>query len=220
MDNNNLSYNTKREKLTIPEYGRNLQIMIEHLMEIEDRKKRTAAANFIVGVMAQMNPQVKESNDYLHKLWDHMYIISNYKLDVDGPFEPPVPEAQTSKPEHIGYQKNNIKQGHYGQYIVKVIKEIAKVEDEQKKKTLMISVANQMKRDYLNWNRDNVNDLLILNDLYSISKGQLVLPKDTKLIPTAEVLGKVVQQPQQLSQNKKNKKKKGKKKFGDRNGIV
>ena len=95
-----MEYNTEREKIVISEYGRNIQVMIRHLMDIEDRKQRTEAAYFIVNVMAQMNPQVKESNDYMHKLWDHLHIIANYELDVDGPYPKPTPEMQKQKPEH------------------------------------------------------------------------------------------------------------------------
>ena len=89
MEKEGLKYNTERENLIISEYGRNIQVMIKQLLNIEDRKERTKAAHLVVNIMAQMNPQVKESNDYLHKLWDHLYIISEYKLDVDGPFDPP-----------------------------------------------------------------------------------------------------------------------------------
>ena len=164
-----MEYNTNREKIVISEYGRNIQMMIRHLLEIEDRKQRTEAAYFIVSVMAQMNPQVKESNDYMHKLWDHLYIISEYKLDVDGPYEKPTPEMQKKKPEHVGYQKNNIRYGHYGQYIYDVVKKVKEMEDGPKKQAILVNIANHMKRDYLNWNRDTVNDLLILDDLYKIS---------------------------------------------------
>lgn len=201
-----MDYNTGREKIVISEYGRNIQVMIRHLMEIEDRKERTEAAYFVVSVMAQMNPQVKESNDYNHKLWDHLHIIANYELDVDGPFPKPTPEMQQQKPDHVGYQKNNIRFGHYGQYIYDVVKKVKEMEDGPKRQAILVNIANQMKRDYLNWNRDTVNDLLILDDLYKISDGEITLPMDTKLIPTNEILNKVPQQQQQ--QKKKNKQKK------------
>ena len=199
-----MEYNTGREKIVISEYGRNIQMMIRHLLEIEDRKQRTEAAYFIVSVMAQMNPQVKESNDYMHKLWDHLYIISDYQLDVDGPYEKPTPEMQKKKPEHVGYQKNNIRYGHYGQYIYDVVKKVKEMEDGPKKQAILINIANQMKRDYLNWNRDTVNDLLILDDLYKISGEEIVLPMDTKLTPTNEILNKP-----QVQQNQGQKKKNG-----------
>ena len=197
-----MEYNTEREKIVISEYGRNIQVMIRHLMDIEDRKQRTEAAYFIVNVMAQMNPQVKESNDYMHKLWDHLHIIAEYKLDVDGPYPVPTPEMQKKKPEHVGYQKNNIRYGHYGQYIYDVVKKVKEMEDGPKKQAILINIANQMKRDYLNWNRDTVNDLLILDDLYKISGEEITLPMETKLIPTNEILNKP--QNQQQNQKKKN----------------
>ena len=198
-----MEYNTEREKIVISEYGRNIQVMIRHLMEIEDRKQRTEAAYFIVNVMAQMNPQVKESNDYMHKLWDHLHIIANYELDIDGPYPKPTPEMQKQKPKHVGYQKNNIRYGHYGQYIYDVVKKVKEMEDGPKKQAILVNIANQMKRDYLNWNRDTVNDLLILDDLYKISGEEIVLPMETKLIPTNEILNKP-QNQQQQQQKKKN----------------
>ena len=203
-----MEYNTEREKIVISEYGRNIQVMIRHLMEIEDRKQRTEAAYFIVSVMAQMNPQVKESNDYMHKLWDHLHIIADYKLDVDSPYPVPTPEMQKKKPEHVGYQKNNIRYGHYGQYIYDVVKKVKEMEDGPKKQTILINIANQMKRDYLNWNRDTVNDLLILDDLYKISGEEITLPMDTKLIPTNEILNKQPQQNQNQKKKKNNNQKK------------
>ena len=203
-----MEYNTEREKIVISEYGRNIQVMIRHLMDIEDRKQRTEAAYFIVNVMAQMNPQVKESNDYMHKLWDHLHIIANYQLDVDGPYPVPTPEMQKKKPEHVGYQKNNILYGHYGQYIYDVVKKVKEMEDGPKKQAILINIANQMKRDYLNWNRDTVNDLLILDDLYKISGEEVVLPMDTKLTPTNEILNKPQNQQNQGQKKKNNAKKK------------
>lgn len=205
MNKEGLKYNTERDKLIISEYGRNIQVMINHLMEIEDRDKRTEAAHFVVSVMAQMNPQVKESNDYIHKLWDHLHIISDYKLDVDGPFEPPQQGIITVKPEHVGYQKHNIKHGHYGHYMGKMLKKIEEIEDDKKREVLLLALANQMKRDYLNWNRETVNDLLILDDLYKLSGERFTMPADTKLISTNEILNKpqVVQQPAKMKKAKK-----------------
>ena len=191
-----MEYNTEREQIVISEYGRNIQVMIRHLLNIEDRKKRTEAAHFIVSVMAQMNPQVKESNDYLHKRWDHLYIISEYKLDVDGPYDPPTPEMQKQKPDHVGYQKNNIRYGHYGQYLYDIVNEVKMMEDGPNKQSILVNIANQMKRDYLNWNRDTVNDIIILEDLRKISGGTLSLPADTKLIPTNEIVNKGMQAQQ------------------------
>lgn len=139
-----MDYNTGREQIVISEYGRNIQMMIRHLMDIENRRQRTEAAYFVVNVMAQMNPQVKESNDYNHKLWDHLHIIANYELDVDGPYPKPTPEMQKKRPDHIGYQKNSIRYGHYGQYIYDIVKKVKEMEDGPKKKAILVNIANQM----------------------------------------------------------------------------
>ncbi len=201
MDKQGLLYNTERGQITISEYGRNMQEMIRHLMEIEDRQKRTEAAHFIISVMAQMNPQVKQSDDYIHKLWDHLYIISDYQLDVDSPFPPPQPMSETTKPQHIGYQNNKIEYGHYGHYMAKMIEIASDVEDEEMRQALSHSIANQMKRNYAEWGGNVVSDQQIIADMKAMSKGRLVLDEETKL-NGAEAL------PKSGQQGKKKKKKK------------
>ena len=203
MDKQGLLYNTERGQIIISEYGRNMQEMIRHLMEIEDRQKRTEAAHFIISIMAQMNPQVKQSDDYLHKLWDHLYIISDYQLDVDSPFPPPQPFTEATKPQHVGYQNNTIEYGHYGHYMAKMIDLVAQVESEEMRQALSLSIANQMKRNYAEWGGNVVSDQQIIADLRTISHGRLVLDEETKLNGT-EALPKAVQQ----GQGKKKKKKK------------
>ncbi len=208
MDKIGLSYNTEKKKIIISEYGRNIQEMIQHLTEIPDRTKRTETAEFIVSVMEQMNPQVAESSDYKHKLWDHLHIISDFKLDVDGPFEAPLVEEQASKPRHVNYQNNNIRFGHYGQYVVKMIKAAADIEDENVRNAVALSVANQMKRDYVEWNRNIINDQVVIEDLRSISEGRLNLADDTRLITIGEIQGKGPTPPKpKMAQPKKKKKK-------------
>ena len=202
MDKQGLLYNTERGRIIISEYGRNMQEMIRHLMEIEDRQKRTEAANFIISIMAQMNPQVKQSDDYLHKLWDHLYIISDYQLDVDSPYPAPEPMAEASKPRHVGYQNNQIEYGHYGHYMAKMIEIAAAVEDDETRHALSLSIANQMKRNYTEWGGNVVSDQQIIADLKAMSKGRLVLEEETKL-NGAEAFQKPGQQ-----QGKKKKKKK------------
>ena len=208
MDKQGLLYNTERDSIIISEYGRNMQEMIRHLMAIEDRQKRTEAARFIVSVMAQMNPQLKESGDYIHKLWDHLFIISNYQLDVDSPFEPPQPLNASSKPHHIDYQNNKIQYGHYGNYMVKMIELATSIEDEETRKALTYSIANQMKRNYLEWNGNVVNDQQIIEDLKVMSKGKLILPEDVKLNGTNEILSKPVLAQKGATGTGKKKKKK------------
>ncbi|MBQ3710579.1 MAG: DUF4290 domain-containing protein [Bacteroidales bacterium] len=203
MDKQGLLYNTERGQIIISEYGRNMQEMIRHLMEIEDRQKRTEAANFIISIMAQMNPQVKQSDDYIHKLWDHLYIISDYQLDVDSPFPAPEPMSEATRPQHVGYQNNKIEYGHYGHYMAKMIELAAQVEDEEMRHALSLSIANQMKRNYVEWGGNVVSDQQIIADLKAISKGRLVLDEETKLNGA-----EAIQKPGQQGQGKKKKKKK------------
>ena len=206
MDKIGLTYNTEKEKIVISEYGRNIQEMIKKLPEIEDRKVRTEAAKHIVGIMAQMTPQTKDSPDFQHKLWDLLYIISDFKLDVDSPFEPPVIEAQ-KKPHHIDYQEHHIKYGHYGHYLVTMIEAASTEENEEIRQALAYSLAAQMKRNYMEWNKSVVNDQVILDDLKTISGGRLVINDDSKLNSNGDILGKVQPKPQQQQQGKKKKKK-------------
>ena len=209
MNKAGLTYNTEKEQIVISEYGRCVQEMIKKLPEIEDREQRTEAAKYIISVMVQMNPSIKQSSDYEHKLWDHLYMISGYNLDLDSPFAPPVPLEKQSKPQHIGYQNNNIKYGHYGQYLIKMIEAASQEENDEVREALAYSLAGQMKRNYLEWNKSVVNDQVILDDLKNISGGRLVISDESKLNGNAE-LGKVqpqAKQPQQQQQGKKKKKK-------------
>ena len=213
MNKAGLTYNTEKEQIVISEYGRCIQEMIKKLSEIEDRRQRTDAARYIISVMVQMNPSIKQSSDYEHKLWDHLHIISGYTLDVDSPYAPPRPEMQQKKPLHIGYQNNRIKYGHYGQYLIKMIEAASKEENDEIREMLAYSLAGQMKRCYLEWNKNVVNDQLIIDDLKRISNGRLVIQDATKLNANGPTpMGKVPQQqprqPQQLLQQGKKKKKK------------
>ena len=208
MDKPGLTYNTEKEQIVISEYGRCVQEMIKKLPEIEDRKQRTEAAKYIISVMVQMNPSIKQSSDYEHKLWDHLYMISGYNLDVDSPYAPPTPLAQQKKPQRIGYQNNTIKYGHYGQYLIKMIEAAAAEPDDEVREALAYSLAAQMKRNYLEWNKSVVNDQVIIDDLKNLSGGRLVIADESKLNGGGEQPGKGQQQPKQQQQQGKKKKKK------------
>ena len=208
MDRTGLTYNTEKEQIVLSEYGRCIQEMVKKLPEIEDREQRTEAARYIISVMVQMNPSIKQSSDYEHKLWDHLYMISGYDLDVDSPFAPPTPVAQQSRPQHIGYQNNEIKYGHYGQYLIKMIEAAAAEPDDEVREALAYSLAAQMKRNYLEWNKSVVNDQVIIDDLRTISGGRLVITDESRLNAPSETQGKGQPQPkQQQPQGKKKKKK-------------
>ena len=208
MNKSGLTYNTEKEQIVISEYGRCIQEMIKKLPEIENREQRTEAAKYIISVMVQMNPSIKQSSDYEHKLWDHLFMISGYNLDVDSPYDPPIPVEQQSRPQHIGYQNNNIKYGHYGQYLIKMIEAASKEENDEMREALAYSLAGQMKRNYLEWNKSVVNDQVIIDDLKNISNGRLVISEESKLNNNGDMLGKAQQQGKQQQQQQGKKKKK------------
>jgi hypothetical protein len=183
-----MEYNTTRENMFIPEYGRNIQRMIQYICTIEDREKRNQAAKFIVNVMGQMHPTVKESGDYKHKLWDHLFIIADFKLDVDAPFPPPPPLSLSTKPEHLSYHDMEIEFKHYGKNIALMIENATEYEDGPEKDALVMAIANHMKKSYLNWNRESVNDELIEKHLMLLSKDKLKLHQDFRFTHTNDIL--------------------------------
>lgn len=185
-----MEYNTTREQMVIPEYGRNIQKMIQYICTIEDREKRTRAAKFIVSVMAQMHPGVKESGDYKHKLWDHMVIIADFKLDVDAPYPPPPPLSLSAKPEHLTYHDKEIEFKHYGKNIAQMLEKAIEYPDGPEKDALVHAIANHMKKSYLNWNRESVSDDLIESHLATLSKGKLKLHEDFRFTNTNEILAR------------------------------
>jgi len=199
-----MEYNTARNKMTIPEYGRNIQKMVHHVAEIEDRKERTAAAHHVVEIMANMHPQIREVSDYNHKLWDHLYFISDFKLDVDSPFSPPEKTAIMSRTKKLEYSEDHIRFKHYGKHLEKMIKYAAELEEGPEKKEITLMIANQMKRSYLNWNRDSVSDRMILNQLDELSGGKLKLEEDVSLVAASEVLAGNRNKKKKNTQNKSN----------------
>lgn len=176
-----MEYNSSRNHLIIPEYGRNVQKLIEHCVELEDRDERTKLANAIISVMAILNPQLKDITDYKQKLWDHLYIISDFKLDVDSPY--PMPNAQSihKKPKQVAYPNSKIRYKHYGKTMELVIDEITKMENGPDKIFMISAVANFMKQSYVNWNRDSVTDETIFEQLQELAKGKIEIPENLKL---------------------------------------
>jgi hypothetical protein len=185
-----MEYNTTRKQMIIPEYGRNVQEMIEFTCTIEDREKRTKTAKFIINVMAQMNPQVRDSVDYKHKLWDHLYIISDFKMDVDSPYPPPSPLTLSTKPERLSYHDKDIEFRHYGKNIALIIEKAIEYEEGPEKDALVKTIAIHLKKSYLNWNRDSVADELIEDHLRILSHGKLKLKEDVRLTTTSDLLAR------------------------------
>jgi hypothetical protein len=183
-----MEYNSQRSKMNISEYGRNIQKMIEQIMEIEDREQRNHQARAIINVMGQLNPHLRDVNDFKHKLWDHLFIMSDFKLDVDSPY--PIPSAQSlaRKPERLGYASNHIKFKHYGRHIEKIIEKACDLEDGAEKTALIKLIANHLKKSYLTWNRDAVTDEEIASHLQALSKGKLQLDENIKLSQPSEAV--------------------------------
>ncbi len=185
-----MEYNTARGHLIIPEYGRNIQKMVDFAITIEDREKRTNTAKSIIISMGLMNPSIKESIDFNKVLWDHLYIISDFKLDVDGPYPTPSKEKLTHKPGKIEYSDKRIKLRHYGKHIINIIAEAIEYDEGEEKQALVLAIANQMKRSYLKWNRESVNDLTIAKHLSELSNGKLIIPEEAKLIAISDVISR------------------------------
>jgi hypothetical protein len=185
-----MEYNTTRGKLIIGEYGRNIQKMVQHIIDEEDREKRTKMAKAMIQVMGQMNPTIRESGDYKHALWDHLHIIADFKLDVDAPYQPPSREVLEAKPEKIAYSENNIRYKVYGSNIVRVIEEAIKFEEGPEKDALVHAIANHLKKQYLAWNRESVDDTQIFEHLKVLSKGKLELKEELSLNTTNEILAR------------------------------
>jgi hypothetical protein len=173
-----MEYNSSRPHLIIPEYGRNVQKMINYALTVEDRDERSSISRSIVAVMGYLNPHLRDVTDFKHKLWDHLFFISNFKLDVDSPY--PIPSAETMyrKPDRIPYPSNKIRFKHYGKTVEVMIEKAMQMEEGEMKEAFVCTVANFMKMAYVNWNRDSVSDELILEQLKTLSGGALTL-KDT-----------------------------------------
>ena len=170
-----LEYNSERSKLIIPEYGRHLQKMVEHAVAIEDDKERNKVVKSIIAVMGNMNPHLRDVPDFQHKLWDQLFIISDFKLDVDSPFPKPSRELLEERPEPMGYPQNFPKYRFYGNNIKKMIDEAVEMEEGDLREALSYAIANHMKKSYLNWNRETVEDEIIFEHLRELSGGKINL---------------------------------------------
>lgn len=185
-----MEYNTQRNKLTIPEYGRNIQKMINYCIEIPDRTKRNRTAEFIVNVMAQMNPKVKESADYRQKMWDHLHLIADFKLDVDSPYPLPPRDVLYTKPRRVKIDDRDFKFRHYGKNIELIIEKACEYPEGEEKEALIKMIANHLKKSYINWNKGAVDDEDIFKHLAILSNNRLKIGDDFKLHQTSEIIAR------------------------------
>ena len=176
-----LDYNTEREKLAMPEYGRNVLKMVEDVKRIEDRAKRSEQARAVVRVMEILNPQVHSADNWEQKLWDHLYIMAGYDLDVDSPYPMPSPEQRKSRPEIIPLKKKPIKATHYGRNIESIIDLIASEPEGEMKTAMIRSLAMYMRQQYLIWNKDSVADTTIFSDIEKHSDYRIKVPEGLTL---------------------------------------
>jgi len=176
--------------MILPEYGRNIQNMVKHACAIEDREERNKIAKAIVSVMGQLNPHLRDADDFKHKLWDHLHIISNFSIDVDSEFPIPSKESLQQKPERMAYSKDKMKYRHYGRTIENLIVKGIAIEDEKEREAIAGDIANMMKRDFINWNKDSVSDEVIINQLNIMSEGRLTIKEGLELVPVSEILVK------------------------------
>lgn len=194
-------YNTSREKMAIPEYGRNIHNMINHIGTLEDREERNKAARTIISIMGNMNPHLRDINDFKHKLWDHLAIMSNFSLDIDYPYEPPEPSTFTEKPKPVPYHTYPIRYKHYGRLLEQMIKAATEMEEGEKKEALVHMIANHMKKCYLTWNRSQVTDEVIYNDLRELSGGLIERSAEIKLSESREILSRTRKKKTQRKYN-------------------
>lgn len=177
-----LTYNTQLKKLILPEYGRNIQQMVDYCVTIPDREERTACAHSIIASMGNLFPQLRDVDDFRHKLWDHLAIMSDFKLDIDYPYEVIKPENLESKPEPLNYKLSDIRLRHYGRYIELMIAKASTMENGEERDVLVSLIANHMKKVMLSVNPDGVDDARIFKDLAMYSHGAIRLdPAEYKL---------------------------------------
>ena len=182
-----MEYNTSQPKLIIPEYGRNVQKMVHSIIDIEDREKRNHQAKSIIEVMGNLNPHLRDVPDFKHKLWDHLFIMSDFRLDVDSPYVRPSKESFEEKPEMLEYSDNNIKFRHYGKILPLIIKRTIDLDEGEYKDFLVFTIANHMKKSYLTWNKANVEDDVILKHLSQMSDDKLCMKESFKLSSFSDV---------------------------------
>ncbi|MFI0426639.1 MAG: DUF4290 domain-containing protein [Flavobacterium sp.] len=200
-----LEYNSQRSHLIIPEYGRHLQKLIDQATAIEDREERNKAAKYIISVMGSLNPHLRDVPDFQHKLWDQLFIMSDFNLEVDSPYPIPSKDILTQKPERLKYPQNFPKYRFYGNNIKYMIDVANSWEESELKNALVLVIANHMKKCYLSWNKDTVTDEVIFEHLLELSSGKLNLSKSNEELSNTHDLMKVnkkVSNKTQFSTNK------------------
>jgi len=203
-----MEYNTQREKIKITDYGRNIYKLIEYTKNVEDRDKRNLMASVIVDIMSQISPESKDVQDYKRKYWVHLMILSNWELDVDVPYGITREETVEFKPHPISYSQGKVIYRHYGAVMEKMIRKVAEYPEGEERDELVRLMAHAMKRDYLLWNSDKVEDALVTFQLQKISGDKLQVPEDFEYFDYREYLKGTEDERRANGTRKKKKKKK------------
>lgn len=174
-------YNTTRKKLILAEYGRNVQNMVKYIVDLPTKDERNRYAQVVIDLMGFLNPHLRDVADFKHKLWDHLHIISDFKIDVDSPYPKPSEDAIRFKPAPLSYPQQRIKYKHYGKTVELMISRAKAIEEPQRKQLMVQSIANFMKMAYVTWNKDSVADETIIKDLREMSNGALQLEENVNL---------------------------------------
>jgi hypothetical protein len=174
-------YNTTRKKLILAEYGRNVQNMVKYIVDLPTKEERNRYAQVVIDLMGFLNPHLRDVADFKHKLWDHLHIISNFKIDVDSPYPKPSEDAIRFKPSPMPYPQHRIRYKHYGKTVELMIGKAKSIDDSERKQLMVQSIANFMKMAYVTWNKDSVADETIIKDLLEMSNGDLQLEEHVNL---------------------------------------
>ena len=183
-----LTYNSSREDLVIPEYGRGIHTMVQYMLSIDDKDERTKCAEAIVSVMGSVVPPEGTEDEGKHKLWNHLHQIAGFQMNVDSPFEVPNIEDKFTQPERLDYPNETSRAGHFGRTLGSMLEMAKKLDDGEEKTILITKLANTMKMHFLTWNRKTVERSFIASQLKDLSGGALELPEDAELESTAEIL--------------------------------
>ncbi len=170
-----MQYNTQQKTMPLPEYGRSIQNMVDHALTIQDPAERQRCANTIINIMGGMFPHLRDVPDFKHKLWDHLAIMSDFKLEINYPYELIKKDNLSTKPDVINYPATRIRYRHYGRLVEKLIKEASAMPEGEEQQNLVALICNHMRKDYIAWNKDTVDDQKIAQDLHELSKGQLTM---------------------------------------------
>lgn len=198
-------YNTTRKKLILAEYGRNVQNMVKYIVALPTKDERNRYAQVVIDLMGFLNPHLRDVADFKHKLWDHLHIISDFKIDVDSPYPKPSEDAIRFKPAPLSYPQQRIKYKHYGKTVELMISRAKAIEEPQRKQLMVQSIANFMKMAYVTWNKDSVADETIIKDLREMSNGALQLEENVNLQRIEVRQANPVNRQRNSNQNNKNR---------------